>query len=108
MVTFVESRALALDGLLDHRAPDLLVLVPLVGERLDGLQDQVEGFLPAFGFGAARRLRRRAAARGRRIRRDGRCRGATRRSRAGLRLLCRRLPTATALLFLPDQVVVVD
>src|SRR5215216_3829454 len=46
-VALVEPGVAALERLLDHRAPDLLVLVALFGERVERVDHQVERFLLA-------------------------------------------------------------
>src|SRR5688572_6491455 len=51
VVALVEARVTALERLLDHRAPDLLVLVALLGQRVDRVEQQVERFLPAIFVG---------------------------------------------------------
>src|SRR5688500_19660963 len=58
VVRLVEARSLALDRLLDHRAPDLLVLVTLVGERFDRREHEIERLLLALVLGFRRAVRR--------------------------------------------------
>src|SRR5205085_562726 len=45
VVGLVETGLSALQGLLDHRAPDAFVLAALGNERVQRLDDQVESFL---------------------------------------------------------------
>src|SRR3546814_7137906 len=47
VVAFVEAGLAPLQGLLDHRAPDLLLLAALFRDVFDHLGDEVEGFLLA-------------------------------------------------------------
>src|SRR6185295_8268123 len=59
VIRFVEAGTHALDGLLDHRSPDLVVAAPLGYQRLDGADDDVDRFLLTTGIGLLRfRLRR--------------------------------------------------
>src|SRR3546814_5061532 len=44
VVAFVEAGLAPLQGLLDHRAPDLLLLAALFRDVFDHLGDEVEGF----------------------------------------------------------------
>src|SRR3982751_3254775 len=45
IVGLVEAGLPALERLLDHRAPDFLALAPLGDERVQGLDEKVEGLL---------------------------------------------------------------
>ena len=45
IVRFVKARAAALEGLLDHRAPNLLLRTTFFGQRFERLHDEVERFL---------------------------------------------------------------
>src|SRR6266436_1248393 len=58
IVGLVESGLAALERLLDHRAPDSLALAALGDERLQGLEEEVEGLLllVAFVFAGRRGL----------------------------------------------------
>src|SRR6056297_219688 len=59
VVALGEPGAAALEGLLDHGAPDLFRLVAVAEQRLDRFQHQVERFLTTLilGAGVARRCR---------------------------------------------------
>ena len=57
VIALGEPGAAPLEGLLDHRAPDLVVGAALGEQGLDGLDREVDGLLATFGVGplAARR-----------------------------------------------------
>src|SRR5262245_26971790 len=48
IVGFVEAGIAALECLLDHRAPDLFVLIALARQGLDRVEHEIERFLPAI------------------------------------------------------------
>src|SRR4030095_12522581 len=96
IVRLIEAGLAAFERLLDHRAPDFLLVATLPGERLDGLDDQVERLLPAFLIASSRRGGRRAI--------DRRLRRGLRQRRGCARCSLSRGPPA----LFADEIVVID